>query len=284
MRFREIVEDLFHGSPHKFNKFSLDHIGSGEGNQVYGWGLYFADRKEVAQWYQKNLAKLDNTYIERLTFSIDGMKWQKALTQAPEEDQDNLSTVCARLLDEIKETQREWYQSGYEDPLQRMIARAKESRNEPISRTILDIVSRYRFEINGGAHANLYHVEIPSFSSYLLWDTPFRMQDNMVKKAAKELLQPPAELQSYQKHSGIEDTFKAWEQWYQERFGRPFTGADLYKAISVQHGGDKKASKLLAQHGVPGVKYLNGVSRYQNGQNYNYVVFDDSLVTIKHVE
>lgn len=42
----------WHGSPHKFSKFSLEHMGTGEGNQAYGWGLYFAGKKEVAEWYR----------------------------------------------------------------------------------------------------------------------------------------------------------------------------------------------------------------------------------------
>lgn len=46
----------YHGSPHTFDKFSLDKIGTGEGAQVYGHGLYFADNPEVAQQYQKTLA------------------------------------------------------------------------------------------------------------------------------------------------------------------------------------------------------------------------------------
>ena len=30
----------YHGSPHKFDRFSLEAMGSGEGAQAYGWGLY----------------------------------------------------------------------------------------------------------------------------------------------------------------------------------------------------------------------------------------------------
>lgn len=46
-----------HGTPHKIEgRFSTEKIGTGEGAQVYGWGLYFADRPEVATQYRKNLA------------------------------------------------------------------------------------------------------------------------------------------------------------------------------------------------------------------------------------
>lgn len=54
-------EPAYHGSPHEFDRFSLDHIGSGEGAQVYGWGLYFAGRREVAEYYKRTLARTDLT-------------------------------------------------------------------------------------------------------------------------------------------------------------------------------------------------------------------------------
>jgi hypothetical protein len=42
----------YHGSPYKFDKFSLDKIGTGEGAQAYGHGLYFAENPAVAQSYK----------------------------------------------------------------------------------------------------------------------------------------------------------------------------------------------------------------------------------------
>ncbi|WP_157135403.1 hypothetical protein [Hyphomicrobium sp. MC1] len=47
---------LWHGSPHDFDKFSLNKIGSGEGNQAFGHGLYFAEDPEISKWYARNLA------------------------------------------------------------------------------------------------------------------------------------------------------------------------------------------------------------------------------------
>jgi hypothetical protein len=44
-----------HGTPHKVDKFSTAKIGTGEGAQAYGWGLYFAQGKAVAEQYQKNI-------------------------------------------------------------------------------------------------------------------------------------------------------------------------------------------------------------------------------------
>lgn len=51
-----IIAPLFHGSPHKFEKFALEKIGTGEGAQAYGHGLYFAENPQVAREYQKQTA------------------------------------------------------------------------------------------------------------------------------------------------------------------------------------------------------------------------------------
>jgi hypothetical protein len=51
----------FHGTPHKVDKFSTAKIGTGEGAQVYGWGLYFAQEKDVADKYANDLSKPEFT-------------------------------------------------------------------------------------------------------------------------------------------------------------------------------------------------------------------------------
>lgn len=44
-----LYQAAYHGSPHIFDEFSLEHIGSGEGAQVHGWGLYFAQDETIAK-------------------------------------------------------------------------------------------------------------------------------------------------------------------------------------------------------------------------------------------
>ncbi len=50
-------QPAYHGSPHEFDEFKTDKIGTGEGAQAFGWGLYFAGEKKVAQNYRENLTK-----------------------------------------------------------------------------------------------------------------------------------------------------------------------------------------------------------------------------------
>jgi hypothetical protein len=47
----------YHGSPYDFEKFDTSKIGTGEGAQAYGHGLYFAGNEGVATQYRNKLAE-----------------------------------------------------------------------------------------------------------------------------------------------------------------------------------------------------------------------------------
>lgn len=46
----------YHGTPHDFDAFSNDAIGTGEGAQAYGYGHYVAGNKGIAEGYRDRLA------------------------------------------------------------------------------------------------------------------------------------------------------------------------------------------------------------------------------------
>jgi hypothetical protein len=50
----------YHGSPHDFEQFNTSKIGTGEGAQAYGHGLYFAENEDVAKGYKERLAPAAN--------------------------------------------------------------------------------------------------------------------------------------------------------------------------------------------------------------------------------
>ena len=67
----------FHGSPHRFDRFSTEFMGSGEGAQAFGWGLYFTDLESIARNYAEKLYqekweidKLDVKDFENTDFDI----------------------------------------------------------------------------------------------------------------------------------------------------------------------------------------------------------------------
>jgi len=55
--------NVYHGSPHKFDKFDSSKIGTGEGAQAYGHGLYTAESKDLATVYRRKLTGVDGNSV-----------------------------------------------------------------------------------------------------------------------------------------------------------------------------------------------------------------------------
>lgn len=68
---RVYYQTAFHGSSHRFEKFDLGAIGTGLGAQAHGWGLYFAENKEVAAEYRRKLTKSSSPYTVVYDGKID---------------------------------------------------------------------------------------------------------------------------------------------------------------------------------------------------------------------
>lgn len=70
----------YHGTPHEVDRFDSSKIGTGEGAQVYGHGLYFAENKEVAQSYKDILSSQTLVYPngKSETPSFDDPKYNAA--------------------------------------------------------------------------------------------------------------------------------------------------------------------------------------------------------------
>lgn len=94
-------QPAFHGSPHQFDKFSLHQIGTGEGAQAYGWGLYFAGKKEVAEFYRD---KLTDPSADRMIDALKGAveKWQRDLAADPTQER----VLAGQITDAQKEIER----------------------------------------------------------------------------------------------------------------------------------------------------------------------------------
>jgi hypothetical protein len=52
---RQVIR-AYHGSPYDFDKFNAAKIGTGEGAQSYGHGLYFAGNEDTARYYKEALS------------------------------------------------------------------------------------------------------------------------------------------------------------------------------------------------------------------------------------
>ena len=76
----------YHGSPHSFDRFSLDKIGTGEGNKSYGHGLYFAENEGVAKEYRDALSN-GQGHIYEVGINADPnlmLDWDRPLSEQPD--------------------------------------------------------------------------------------------------------------------------------------------------------------------------------------------------------
>lgn len=106
-----LMQPGFHGSPHTFDTFSTDKIGTGEGQQAFGWGLYFSDSSGIAEHYR---AKLSGRYSIPGDYLLDGKQVEfdsdigKALSVAQPllNDAKGLGKTLPQAIDELFEAFR----------------------------------------------------------------------------------------------------------------------------------------------------------------------------------
>lgn len=104
---------LYHGSPYKFDKFSLTNIGSGDGLNKYGYGLYFTDSKEKAAEYANDLSIGDNANdgfnIYQVKVYGDFYNWDEEIPVHLHEQ------IVKKLIELGHEDDAETMQREYED-------------------------------------------------------------------------------------------------------------------------------------------------------------------------
>ena len=241
----------FHGTPHKVDKFSMDKIGTGEGAQAYGWGLYFAENKEVAKSYADTLGAAHSSLI------IDG-KTYDGRRNSLEQDVDQLIAdgwhslprtyrTKSQLLDEIKSRSKGAFKE-WKDRYKQAIEKAK---GDAIKVT---------------QPSNLYTVELlPDADSFLDWDKPLSEQSDKVKAAFKT---------AYGKaHTELKYDIAGSEAYWM--LMRGMTDVDMRYAKELT----QTLTDRMLSAGIVGIRYLDGASRGKGGTS-NYVIFDESLVKI----
>jgi hypothetical protein len=251
----------YHGTPHKVDKFRLDKIGTGEGAQAYGWGLYFAESKGVADQYRKVLvqkqkigksapltAKED---VQRIFLSVGNIEEVKNIVRA------EIVAASSNLI----EAQRNPDTSDFTE--------AEANRDLKRWQAALSYINDNYDDLRG----NLYTVELlPDADEFLDWDKPLSEQGEKVKAAFAQL------------YKDNKSAFDYYDKTQSSKFSDgSIYGSALYARISMRDmpaGNDAQASKILASMGVKGIKYLDGGSRGDGKGTYNYVIFDENLVRI----
>ena len=80
----ESIDKIFyHGSPYNFDKFSFDNIGTGDELTKYGYGLYFTEDKELAEFYARELSigdKIPYIYEVKLSELNNYQNWDDEMS------------------------------------------------------------------------------------------------------------------------------------------------------------------------------------------------------------
>ena len=96
-------QDAYHGTPHRFEEFSTDNIGTGEGAQAHGWGLYFAKNKDVSERYRRLLTSgNDVDFTSNKPISQEQKEYLKDLIDWTNVDNSNKDWYLKQLKNEIK--------------------------------------------------------------------------------------------------------------------------------------------------------------------------------------
>jgi len=244
-RLRRLIR-AYHGSPYLFDEFDIRKIGTGEGAQAYGRGLYFAENEDIAKHYRDTLSGKVNPYTWRALNPDDA--WVHAArsmwkTHSPEE----IETIL---------------RSAY--------------RNPSISDEQLDIVMR---AANPG---HMYEVDLNAAPrDFLNWDEPLSRQSPEVRESLQRfgLRADPDAVRAYDDallDSLYNDSPGSLRTLPPEP--RDPTGADIYQRLLRMD--PEEARVALMQAGIPGTRYLDAGSRGVGG-TYNYAVFDPEIIDIR---
>lgn len=260
----------FHGTPARFapeegaplGRFRSEKIGSGEGAQAYGYGLYFAESPGVAKSYQQELTAKIPIEFNGKSY-IDSEKDQKRLFK----DLRTWATSNKRDPD-VYEMAGDWLvgQNGDAD-----LALKLATPDLGFGPEHLDAIKELSPLIpKVDTKGSLYTVDI---------------QDDLIAKMIdydKPLGRQSAEIQSKLK-SVVDAEMGAgvWDQWIKNRPDFRNLKDDLFENKT-----DAELSDLLRKAGIPGVRYLDQGSRGVGAGTRNIVVFpgEEDKVKILKVE
>lgn len=231
----------FHASPHDFHRFELSNRTAltGEGAMAYGYGLYFANRKSIAEHYRKTFSQGQQkvSYNGRAydEDTIDREWMGKNLTDAQAHAlhfmywEGGIDEAAAKLKSEIAEYKN-----------------ANDFESATLNQNALAWLNANKNQLAmTGRKARLYEVEIPENEDFLDWDKPLSEQSEKVRRIIDTLHKFP------QDRSG--------EAIYHD-FGLIAKKDQRYADMPL----DRAASMYLKDHGIPGHYFADASSRNTN--------------------
>lgn len=236
----------FHGSPHDFDKFSSDYIGTGEGAQAFGRGLYLAERRKTAESYRDALTKRDMEYED----------WLADQYSNAEKNQDfgRMEMYERAMMHDLPKDFRELAKDTDYD----------EDYRELASQVADELEAFTKADGTKPNFGKMYEVEIDAAQDELLdFDEPLDDQPEKIKKL----------LAATDWHEYAEDAL------YERMMDSNPTGGSLLRYLEEE--GDGYASQALRNAGIKGIKYADAQTRFSpKGKTHNFVIFDDKLIDI----
>ena len=299
------AQAAWHGSPYDFEEFDLGGIGGGLGHQAFGWGLYFAEKRNVAENYKVerkskneftlNGKNLPDEYAPVINQIFGGINVEnnketllKRLVSHREDEQSNLDRVTKNLneLDGIVEfiTQNSKFTISklptlVDSKLERMAtvmlndakAKAKADNKRVNKDYLLDAIDEERKKYN--KHYIFYN-DIVSKISYLVDNIDNFEVISGSKPTLYNVEIPDADtMLDYSKPINEQSEYVLDKIKQLDLTDTNMTGKEFYNNLSESLGSDKNASLKLNELGVKGIKYKHGLT-------HNFVVFDDKSIQI----
>ena len=298
--------EAYHGSPYSFDRFTTDAMGTGEGVQAFGWGLYFTDLESIAREYATRLTDIQNDFVLR--------DWIYGNTE-------NISYTDAESFAEFKAEGEIFYENQIKS-LEKKLAETKEDYYVKALKSVREDKSEFDSIRFNEAVRKLYKVSLhkgktPSEYTWLEWDKPIsrdiisQLVRNLSSKKEFEinyLVQDELLGRIYYGNDfGKAQEFKNSNQNSRLLIDNPInkininniTGSGLYESIreilsryaeynpdaKAKTSAQKETSLLLLENGIDGVKYpAESISRgatADTARGFNYVVFDENAITIE---
>jgi hypothetical protein len=251
----------WHGSPHDFDRFDMSKIGTGEGAQAYGHGLYFAEDDRVARSYQRALSGGQSGKL-----TVDGVSvlpntplWGALTTH----NGDAAAALASARKQAATLTEGQRARAGIDDLLEQ-----------------LETIRGRDIQLREGP-GRLYEVNINAEpEDFLDWDRP--LSEQPVQRKYADALMP-----SLKSDPILSELFG--NDPIPPHYLGLFTnskGSQAYNSFADLGRGEYgssdpvRATNALRQAGVPGIRYLDQGSRGAGQGSHNFVVFDDQLVNI----
>lgn len=263
-------QSAYHGTPHSFEQFDLGAIGTGEGAQVHGWGLYFAADKEIAdERYRKRLTN-DQYVIETdeatYYFDIEKQDWVDKKTGQPV---GGMGTPLGHAVWQIGfregNVQAELKDlKGQRDALIEENDSSNARRLDFLMRTI-KLLEKKKFNYRKD-NGSLFEVDIPENDVLLNENKTLDEQPENVKNTLRKMAENQVrDMNGY--YNQFADAVLIADP-------KEVDGRDIYRYLVNVVGNARTASIMLNENGIKGITYYGGTD------GRCFVVFDDKAISI----